>query len=529
MKKTHAPPPAASLSPSLRRFLYTTAAITGAAILIVEILGAKMLAPFVGTSHFVWTAQIAVTLVALAAGYYAGGRLADRTPNLRKLYAAIVLAALYLGFSVMVVEPVAYWCLRFKLAIGSLLASAFLFFIPLSLLAMVGPFLVRVLTESISGVGGNVGRLTAISTLGSVAGTVLIGYVLIPFLPNSATMYLTAAVLMGVCAAYFFVCDRRHPHRPAVAGAGVLLALLGLGTHRLEQLARQHSTERFRANSNFGLLQVLDHPTGTRRLYLNDYLLQNTYDPIARQSTSMFTYLLHDLARAYAPRLERVLCIGLGVGIAPMQFAAAGARVDVVEINPKVLPIAREFFDCQPERLNVVIGDGRYFINDAQPGTYDAINLDAFLGDSSPVHLFTKEAFAAMRRILTPEGVLVMNVFGDFSPGRDFFVASLDRTLREGAGFRSVKIHAAGGGNVFFVASDQPELKVRWTPDFEQVHPACRFQAKAAFETLRKVDSSRGRVLTDDHNPLEYYDAANRERVRRDYAQTVRALRDHKL
>src|SRR5436305_2972864 len=156
------------MSPGLRRYLYFTAAVTGAAIMIVEILGAKMLAPFVGTSHFVWTAQIAVTLVALASGYYAGGRLVDRSPQLGRMYAAITVAAAYLCLAVLVVEPVAYWCMQFRLPIGSLLASAFLFFIPLALLAMVGPFFVRVLTVAIAGVGGNVGRLTAISTVGSV-------------------------------------------------------------------------------------------------------------------------------------------------------------------------------------------------------------------------------------------------------------------------------------------------------------------------------------------------------------------------
>src|SRR5207247_10236126 len=106
------------MSPGLRRYLYFTAAVTGAAIMIVEILGAKMLAPYVGTSHFVWTAQIAATLVALATGYYAGGRLADRSPHLRKLYAAIMVAAIYLTASMMVVAPVACWCLGFRLALG---------------------------------------------------------------------------------------------------------------------------------------------------------------------------------------------------------------------------------------------------------------------------------------------------------------------------------------------------------------------------------------------------------------------------
>src|SRR5437773_9808583 len=170
------------MSPGLRRYLYFTAAVTGAAIMIVEILGAKMLAPYVGTSHFVWTAQIAVTLMALASGYYVGGRWVDRAPRLRSLYLAIVAAAAYLCGAATLVERVAYACLGLRLALGSLLASAVLFFVPLALLATVGPFMVRVLTQSLQGVGGNMGRLTAVSTLGSVLGTLLIGYVLIPLL-----------------------------------------------------------------------------------------------------------------------------------------------------------------------------------------------------------------------------------------------------------------------------------------------------------------------------------------------------------
>src|SRR3954469_14190942 len=171
--------------------------------MVVEILGAKLLSPYVGLSHFVWTAQIAVTLVALACGYYVGGRLADRSQELGKLYWAILGAGGYLAFTVMICAPVAYWCLDFNLAVGSLLASTILFFVPLALLAMTGPFLVRVITSSVARVGGNVGRLTSISTLGSFAGTLLIGYLMIPLLPNSITMYLTAAALMLICTLYF--------------------------------------------------------------------------------------------------------------------------------------------------------------------------------------------------------------------------------------------------------------------------------------------------------------------------------------
>src|ERR1039457_6559342 len=97
VKKQTAPVAEPALSRPLRRYLYLTAAATGAAIMIVEILGAKMLSPYVGLSHFVWTAQIAVTLVALACGYYVGGRLADKSQRLARLYWAILGASLYLA------------------------------------------------------------------------------------------------------------------------------------------------------------------------------------------------------------------------------------------------------------------------------------------------------------------------------------------------------------------------------------------------------------------------------------------------
>ena len=519
-KPVEAPTPNAGLPPRLRRYLYFTAAVTGMAIMIVEILGAKMLAPYVGMSHFVWTAQIAVTLMALAAGYYAGGRLVDRTQKLGGLYGAILVAAVYLCLTVLIVEPVAFWCLDFKLALGSLLASAALFFVPLALLAMTGPFFVRVLTSSVNRVGGNVGRLTAISTLGSFLGTMLIGYVLIPFLPNSVTMCLTAGLLLAVAAGYFFAWGRGGAGTAAVLLAMIAGLAAGFAGVAKDRQARVPGTVTiYRGNSNFGQLLVFDQVNTPQRFYLNDLLAQNLYDTRTKQSTAMFTYMLHGLARAYTRTVEDALCIGLGVGIVPRELLRDGARVDVVEINPAVVPVAKNFFDCPVEKMNLTIGDGRQFVNRCAQ-KYDVVILDAFLGDSSPSHLMTKEAFGAMRGVLKPDGVLVINSFGNFEPGRDFLTASLNRTLKHV--FRSVRIHAAGNGNVLFVASDQPELKILNPPDFAQVHPACRNQVKDAFAETPEPNPQSGIVLTDDYNPVEYYDAANREELRRMLADSVR-------
>ncbi len=507
---------------SFKAFLFLTAAVTGAAVMIVEILGAKMLAPFLGTSHFVWTAQIATTLVALATGYFVGGMLVQRNYSLRALYLGILGAGVYLCLSVWVMEPMAYWCLNFRLPAGSLLAATFLFFVPLALLAMTAPFLIAILTQSLATVGNNVGRLTAISTVGSVIGTVLIGYVLIPLWPNSAIMYFTASLLMILATIYFLSWDRR------IKATAVILSLLGaaLGFFGVKAQSRDEFAEMeqlFRGNSNFGQVQVLQSKNGHRRYYLNDNLVQNVYDPLQKKSAAMFTYMLHGLARAYTPKIQRVLCIGMGVGIVPMQFGAEGVEVDVVEINPAVVGVATHYFNCDLNRFHLALGDGRQFLNHAGPQRYDAVILDAFLGDSSPSHLMSREAFSAIKKTLSPEGTLVINCFASVEEGDDMFGACLDKTLR--SVFPSVRTHQSyAGGNVFFVASSRPDLAFVHAIAVDDIHEAVRDSVRAAFTGLIEMNARHGILLTDDFNPLDYYDAPNRERIRRQLARNIKRL-----
>lgn len=512
-------PAPAPLSPGLRRFLYATAAITGAAILIVEILGAKMLSPYVGTSHFVWTAQIAVTLLSLATGYYFGGWLVDRSARLSRIFYCIAAAAAYLALSILIVEDVAYAFVRLNLALGALVSSAVLFFVPLTLLAAVGPFLIRVLALSFQTIGSQVGRLSALSTVGSVVGTVLIGYVLIPFLPNSVTMFLTSGLLLLVCAAYFIGWSRSDLGRTTVLAVGAAL-LGGAGIWRSQSKRWANVTEIFRQNSDFGLLQVIESKRVPRRWYLNDFLVQNSYDFQEKKSVSLFTYMLRLLAKGYAPELRDALCIGLGVGIAPMQLARDGVRVDAIEINPGVVELGQKFFDLDPSAMNLIVGDGRYFLNSTK-NTYDAVLLDAFLGDSSPSHLMTREAFGAIRKVLNPGGVLVINSFGDFQPGKSFFVGSLDKTLK--SVFASVRVHATGNGNVFFVASDQKEMTLRGVP-LTGIHEELARDVQSCLNSSITLPTQEGRILTDDFNPVEFFDAPNREAHRRRLALSVKDL-----
>jgi hypothetical protein len=196
------------------------------------------------------------------------------------------------------VERVAYACLELKLALGSLVASMFLFFVPLSLLGTVGPFLARILTLSLQNVGGSVGRLIAVSTLGSFAGTILIGYVLIPLMPNSLTMIVTAGVMMAMSAGWLLIWGKKMVAKSMAALALAVGAACGWAMESKGLLIGPKLEEVFRGNSNFGLLQVIQSREGDRRYLLNDYLMQGAYDAQTKQSTLMFSYMLHDLGRA---------------------------------------------------------------------------------------------------------------------------------------------------------------------------------------------------------------------------------------
>jgi SAM-dependent methyltransferase len=325
-------------------------------------------------------------------------------------------------------------------------------------------------------------------------------------------MYGTAAALAVLSLAWFVAWGRRA-RWTAAAGALVALAT-GAGALGMDFDGPRipGNQELYRGNSAFGLVQVVQPRGSTVRYYLTDYLPQNLYDTATRTSPSMFTWMLEGLARAYAPRLDRVLCIGMGIGIVPRDLARAGVDVDVVEINPAVVPVARRFFDLDPDAFDLHIGDGRWYANTTDR-RYDAVLLDAFVGDNVPAHLMSREAFAAIARLLGPDGVLVVNTFVDVDDRDGFFGASLAKTLR--AVFRSVRAHGTRGANTLFVASARTPLEILAPPDLAAVHPDARDEVRSAFATLWEPDPSAGIVLTDDFNPVEALDAANREEHRR--------------
>jgi hypothetical protein len=172
----------------------------GAVVMAFEIVGSRMLGPFVGTSMFAWTSIIGVILLSLSIGYYWGGRIADMRPRADILSLFIFIAALFIILTVVLKEPVLKLLLGSinNIHIVSLMASFILFAIPSLLLGMVSPFAVRIKMKSVEQSGSTVGNLYAISTVGSIVGVFLAGFYLIPTFKISNILMMLAVVLITV-------------------------------------------------------------------------------------------------------------------------------------------------------------------------------------------------------------------------------------------------------------------------------------------------------------------------------------------
>lgn len=402
--------------------LLLTAFLSGAILMSLEILGSRILAPDFGNSIFVWGSLIGVFLAALSLGYYAGGKMVDRWPRPGLLGVLLCVAGLNVLALPRYASTVNGWMVMSDLdeRAGSLLASMSFFFLPGVLMGTTSPFVVRLTARAVNQVGQTAGAVYAISTIGSIVGTLGTAFFLISYLQVSTTIKLLGGllVLTGLLAAAV-----RRP-----AGVAVV-ALLALGL--MPQSARAEEKILLQRDSPYHRLFVTDEDSYR---YLRADSIWHTRmdrdDPHGR-GLPYSDYI--DLAFLYKPSIRKVLVIGLGGGTIPKRFVRdyPGVSVEAVEIDPDVVKIAAKYFDVKPgARLKVYNEDGRRFLRRSKQ-KYDLIVLDAYYADTVPFFLTTKEFFKIVRAHLTPGGVFVNNTIGTVSGPKSKFFRSVYRTMKE--------------------------------------------------------------------------------------------------
>lgn len=470
----------------------------------VEMSGARLLAPFFGTSLYVWAVLIGLIMVYLSAGYYLGGRLADCFPRLDALCVLTLAAGFAIGLIPLVAAPILRWSalgfdqLSAGIFLGSLVGVLALFSVPVVALGCVTPWAVRLAITRISGAGNTAGQTYALSTGGSLVGTFLTVFLAIPTIGTRRTMLCLGIALMGVSIPALV---RRWPLTLLAPAPIVILLLLPPGEVRAGEGGRL----LYEGESAYYYIQVVAQ--GPRRELVLDegHAVHSVYDPRHLLTGEYWDYFLAAplFAPHYAPQhIRHIAILGLGGGTAARLYSAAYPRatIDGVEIDPAIVSVARRYFDMREPRLRTYAEDARYFLL-THSDRYDVVAVDAFRQPYIPFQLTTREFFQLIRQHLSPSGVVAINAGHTVDDYR--LVNAIARTMR--TVFPSVFIMDVPGTiNSVIVASNRPTALTTFRRHASAADGPTDTVARRALSlgNLRPAPRS-GTVFTDDLAPVE--------------------------
>ncbi|TMK21324.1 MAG: hypothetical protein E6G75_02835 [Alphaproteobacteria bacterium] len=526
VQRPHAESTAGSSHAAATVMIYAAAFITGAIVMSFEMLGSRYLNPYFGGGIYTWAALISTVLIALTAGYFLGGTLADRTASLAVLALTVIVGSLYL----LALPSFAQAILEFVLAgvddirAGSLIAALALMFFPVTFLGMYSPFAIRLLLRSAQRSGRVSGAVYGISTAGAIVGTLGTTFFLIPTI-GSRAITLTLGAL-GLAAGLALLALARL-HRPAgsvlvVVALAVSTAPAGRADNLIDEAVRASMLER--ADGRLAHIETAYNDVFiTKRghqLVMSfqlkgwDYTesVSNLLDPddLPLRYAQVMT-----IATIYPETARKILMLGLGGGSISTYLGRfmPEAAITTVEIDPGVITAAKTYFGLrETERMRYRAGDGRVFLS-RNDELYDLILLDAYRGGYVPFHLLTREFYTLVKQRLTPGGAAAFNVHD----GSKLY-ASTVKTL--GEVFAALDLYPSGVGEVIAVASASPldpRTLERRAATLQERH-GFRFPLP---QILRRrleqprLQAANGDVITDDFAPADVYDVIGKDARRR--------------
>jgi spermidine synthase len=481
--------------------------VASGAVLVLEVVGLRLVGPYVGVTLQTSSAVIGVALAAIAYGAWLGGRLADRYDPRRLLAPALLFAAIATGFTLPVVRY-AGEALRGNSAGGVLLLTVLTLFVPAGLLSTIPPLVVKLQLGDLHQTGRVVGQLSSIGTLGGITATLGTGFILVAALPSSVIM-LGLVGLLGL-GGLALACYLRQGRR---SRTGAALAVLGLAGSLLTAAA-PNPCDVETAYHCATVTTDPNRPTG-RVLWLNS--ARHSYVDLAdpRHLEFAYTQWIGALADVFAPAAQPVRALHLGGGgfTLPRYLAATRPGSDslVLEIDGELVELDRARLGLRTgPGLRVIVGDARVELAEQPAGSRDLVIGDAFGHLVVPWHLATRELTEQVRRVLRPGGVYALNVI-DYPPGR--FIRAEVATVAavfdhvavvstaQALATTAERAEVRAGANFVVLASDSPlpldalRARLAGTGTYGPVEVLAGDQVR---EFARG-----GLVLTDDHAPVD--------------------------
>ncbi len=471
--------------------------LSSAAVLVLEILAGRMLAPYVGVSLETYTAVIGTMLAGIAVGSWGGGALADRVDPRRLLGPLLVVGGTLAIASIPIVR--AFGSEVQEAGPGdTLLLAITAFFLPGVVLSAVSPTIVKLQLHSLEHTGGVVGRLSGIGTFGALVGTFVTGYLLVETTPTKTVVTGVGAFLITLGLGLWAWLSRAAP----VIMVVLLVGAVGTG------VAAAGTTVPCEIESAYFCMRVerdFSRPSG-RVLWLDN--LEHSYVDLRDPRHLEFDYI-----KSFAAALEvafpgdppiDAVHVGGGGFTFPRYIDATnpGSRNLVLEIDPAVRDLARDELGLRTSRtLRVKVGDGRVGVRARAANSADVVVGDAFGGLSVPWHLTTREFIADVDRVLRPDGIYLVNVI-DYAPYR--FARAELASLRERFGFVAaaadpITFLGQYADNVVLIASDR-DLDVEQLRDLTASNGQELLTGAALDRWIGNAP-----VLRDDYAPVDQW------------------------
>lgn len=469
--------------------------------MIFELVGSRLLAPYLGSSLITWTSLIGVILASLSLGYWYGGVLADREPSERRLAFIIFIAGALIFLVLPINKPLLAFLstLTWSLQIKSVLAAIWLFTPASVALGMVSPYAVKLSLSSLGSAGRNVGSLYSISTMGSLAGTFSAGFFLIPFFGTLKIVAMLGIILIILSLWLYFYDSFNKKLIPKFFVFA--LALFGLSyffTHPLDSIIDLDTT--------YSRVWVYDSLWGPKQESVRIMRLDSGYSSAMSLDNDdlVFDYTkYYRLAGYFNPALNKALMIGGAAYSYPKDFLKNYPRAEltVAEIDPAVTELARKYFKLPNDpRLIIKHADGRVFLNETKD-KYDTIFIDAFSSSFSiPFQLTTKEVAQKEFATLNDDGLVIINVVSAVTGHKGKLARSMYATYKQI--FPQVYLFPVGTveqadslQNVMLVA-----MKSKIKPNFAPIDSP--YQELLSHLWTKPVASAP--ILTDDWAPTDY-------------------------
>jgi len=470
---------------------------SSAAVLVLEILAGRLLAPFVGVSLETFTGIIGVVLAGIAAGAWAGGELADQRDARTMIGPALAIGG---GLSWLIPPILNALGDQFGSGTGAIIIlTTCAFFLPAAVLSAVSPMVAKLRLQSLDDTGSVVGGLSAAGTIGALAGTFLTGFVFVSALPTRQTVISIGVVLVLSGALVHLLLTKRRP-----TGAAVVLVLAGGLVGVTAGSPCDHVTNYFCAN-----VVVDDGNPSARSLYLDG--LRHAYVDFDDPTNLDIRYirLFADVADALPAGPLDTLHIG-GGGISFPRYleqTRAGGFDTVLEIDGALVDLVEDELGLESRpSLDIRVGDARLALGDFGDGRFDLVIGDAFASRSVPWHLTTREFLSEVDRVMSDDAIYAMNVIdgGAFAFARAELATLAQVFAHVQVVLPSDGLPERGGTNLVLIASQSPLPPFDVAPaDGDVLSPLASDGMRLATdnETAAFIDGAT--PLRDDYAPVD--------------------------